>query len=66
MKTDADRRREIRTLWLARPEDKRGGNDVLVFHGWLEQQCPDLLQRTGGGDSFQQLRSDLHGLWNDE
>lgn len=63
--TDADRRREIRTLWLTRPDKQRTGNDVLIFHAWLEQNRSELLRRIGGGDSYQQLKSDLHGLWTD-
>jgi hypothetical protein len=53
-------------MWLARPDDKRTGNDVLIFHGWLEQHAAELLKRKSGRDSYQQLKSDLHGLWSDD
>ena len=65
MTADTERRRELRVLWFARPEGKQTGNDVLAFHGWLELNCPELLNRKGG-DSFQNLKSELHGLWKDD
>ena len=57
---DAERRPLLRKLWLERPEDKRTGNDVLAFYGWLEQNRPKLLKR-GHGDPYQQLKVDLGG-----
>jgi hypothetical protein len=51
-------------LWLQRPESKRSGNDVLMFHGELTREHPELLNDRHG-DSYQQLKSDLRGLVTD-
>jgi hypothetical protein len=61
-----EKRKKLRELWLdRRPETKRTGNDVLIFYGWLEKNCPELLTR-GQGDPYQHLKSDLSGLWENE
>ena len=62
---DAQRRQELRRHWLARPENRRGANDLLIFHGWLEENHPYLLKE-GTADPYQQLKLDLGALWNDE
>jgi hypothetical protein len=62
---DAERRRELRILWLQKPEDKRTGNDVLIFYGWLEENRPELLKARRYGDPYQSLKSDLADLWSD-
>ncbi|MBI4479080.1 MAG: hypothetical protein HY651_03555 [Acidobacteria bacterium] len=47
-------------LWLQRPLEKRTGNDVLIFYGWLETNRPDLVPVTRGGkDPYQALKSVL-------
>jgi hypothetical protein len=59
-----EKRAKLRELWLDRqPENKRSGNDVLIFYGWLEKNWPELL--TKGDDPYEQLKSDLSGLWKD-
>jgi hypothetical protein len=62
---DAQRRQELRRHWLARSEHMRTVNDLLIFHGWLEDNHPYLLKRDGG-DPYQQLKIDLGALWSDE
>lgn len=61
---EKDKREKLRELWLDRPEDKRTANDVLIFYGWLERNWPELLTRDHE-DPYQQLKSDLAGLWSD-
>jgi hypothetical protein len=39
-------------------------NEVMVFHEWLHENHRDLLPPPVGGDSFQQLRAELAGLWD--
>ena len=39
----ADRVAEVRRIWAERPVEKRNGNAVLIFHGWLVENRPDLL-----------------------
>jgi hypothetical protein len=35
---DKDRRSEVRSLWLSlQPENKRTGNDVLIFNGCFKR-----------------------------
>jgi hypothetical protein len=51
----------VRQLWLQRPENNRSGNDVLMFHGELTRDHPELLNGRHG-DSYQQLKVDLRGL----
>ena len=62
---DAQRRQELRRHWLALPESRRSTNDLLIFHGWLEENHPYLLKQ-GAVDPYQQLKLDLGALWNDE
>lgn len=60
-----EKRAKLRELWLDRqPENKRSGNDVLIFYGWLEKNWPELLTK-GEGDPYQHLKADLAGLWKD-
>jgi hypothetical protein len=62
---ESERIRMVRELWQERyPEGERTGHHVLLFNGWLEQNRPELLNRRHG-DSYQQLKSDLNGLWRD-
>jgi hypothetical protein len=39
-------------------------NEVMVFHGWLMENHRDLLPPPVDGDTFQQLREELRGLWD--
>ena len=38
-------------------------NEVTVFYNWLEANSPDLLPDEKDGDSYQQLKEELAGLW---
>jgi len=51
----------IRQLWVQRAEDKRSESDVLMVHGELTREHPELLNG-GHGDSYQHLKSDLRRL----
>jgi hypothetical protein len=62
----ADRVAEVRRIWADRPVEKRNGNAVLIFHGWLVENRPDLLAPERYGDPYQTLKSDLSGLWRDQ
>ena len=57
---DAERRAELMKLWLQHPLEKRTENDLLAFHGWLEQNRRELLKR-GHGDPYHCLSFDLAG-----
>jgi hypothetical protein len=60
---DAKRRREVRDLFLALPENERTGQlAALNFCHWLERNRPDLLVRRKGAP-YQHVKSDLSGLW---
>jgi hypothetical protein len=60
---DAMRRREVRELFLALPENERTWQmAALNFYQWLKNNRPELLVR-GKGDPYQHLKSDLSGLW---
>ena len=63
---DSERIRSVRKLWIERYVEKaqRTANTVLIFARWLKQKRPELLS-SRHGDPFQQLKSDLRGLWND-
>ena len=37
---DAERIRELKSLWLKRPENERTANHVLAFYGWLKENRP--------------------------
>ena len=55
----------VRQLWQERyKEAERTGWNVMGFHRWLELNRSELLNRKHG-DSYQQLKSDLRGLWRD-
>jgi hypothetical protein len=54
----------VRKLWLQRPESMRSENNVLVFHGELTMEHPELLNGRHG-DSYQQLKVDLRSLVTD-
>ena len=52
--------RRIIQRWLARPTDKRTGNDVLIFYGELETAgWPMLDDFSPNGDKYQALKSVL-------
>jgi hypothetical protein len=52
--------RRIIQLWLKRPEDKRTGNDVLIFYGELEKAgWPMLDDFRPKGNKYQALTSVL-------
>ncbi len=48
--------------WLKRPKGKRTENDVLAFHGVLQQARPDLLSFRAAGDKYQVLFSILRNF----
>ena len=50
-----------RQLWPQRAENKRSESDVLMFHGALTRENPELLNGRHG-DSYQHLKSDLRGF----
>jgi hypothetical protein len=52
--------RRIMHLWLKRPEDKRTGNDVLIFYGEMEKAgWPVLDDFRPKDDKYQALKSVL-------
>jgi len=59
MKKD-ERKAQLLSLWLQRPESRRTENDVLNFYGDMEREFPHLLNRHGG-DPYQNLKSELRG-----
>jgi hypothetical protein len=61
--TEADRRAQLITLWLERPEEERTDTGILFFYQWLEEHHPELLKR-GSGDPYQYLKADLTGHLN--
>lgn len=62
--TDADRRSQLLTIWLERPEEERAAETgPLNFYLWVTEHRPDLLV-TGRGDPYQHLREDLTGHFN--
>jgi hypothetical protein len=68
MKEDTEQLRvaRVRQLFAARyPHEKRTGNDVFAFFGWLEGHHPELLPKPAHGDPYQFLKSDLHELYKD-
>ncbi|MBZ5591339.1 MAG: hypothetical protein LAP39_03820 [Acidobacteriia bacterium] len=46
-------------LWLQRPQDKRTGNDVLIFYGEIFQTRPELLHPKRYGDPYEELKVTL-------
>jgi hypothetical protein len=62
-----ERRMAVRQLWLEQfSPERRTGNDVFRFYGWLYANRPELLPVTrAGADAYQALKSDLSGLWQD-
>jgi len=60
------RNRDLRELWRERPANERTMNDVLKFCGWLEQNRPELMPPSRYGDPYQQLKSILKGLIQEE
>jgi hypothetical protein len=62
---EAERRNAVVSLWLERPEQERVGILALQkFHVWLENNRPELLDRSAG-DSYQHLKTVLrdHITW---
>jgi|SoiMethySBSTD1v2_1073268.scaffolds.fasta_scaffold430898_2 hypothetical protein len=41
-------------------------NEVTTFYIWLEENGPDLLPPGNNGDSYQELKSELEGLWGNK
>jgi len=58
MKDDEPQTALVR-LWLDRSEDKCTEVHLMVFHGWLQRNRPELLSKRHFGDSYQNLKSDL-------
>ena len=57
---------QVRQLFTARyTNEKRTGNDVFAFFGWLQGHFPHLLPKPAHGDPYQYLKSDLNGLFTD-
>ena len=56
----AEVRRLFQLLFLGRPK----GKDVLTFYSWLSEKQPSLIPKRNG-DPYQQLKSDLSGLFTD-
>lgn len=54
----------VRRLFVDRFPGERTGEDVLAFYGWLCGHDRGLLPRANG-DPYQNLKSDLKGLWLD-
>jgi len=69
MKKDTEQLRvaRVRQLFTTHYPDleKRNGNDVFAFFGWLQGHYPELLPQPAHGDPYQFLKSDLHGLYKD-
>ena len=68
MERDAEavRLHRVRQLFEARYTKKRTQDDVLAFHGWLNERYPHLLRKsTNDGDPYHELKLDLHGLYNE-
>ena len=59
--SEAERVAQVRRLWQEREPKQHTTADGSIFHEWLEEHHPDLLNR-GKGDSYQQLKVDLKGL----
>jgi len=59
------RRNIVRALFVQIfPSGRRNENDVMKFHGWLQEHRPSLLPRLKAwGDTFQHLKNDLDGLY---
>jgi hypothetical protein len=53
-----ERLRQIIPLWLKRPQNKRTEDDVVIFYGWLEENRPEFLKRSGG-DPYRWLHAGL-------
>ena len=60
------RQHRVRQLFVARYPGKPPANDVLAFFGWLEGHYPELLPKEKQGDPYQHLKSDLHGLYDEQ
>ncbi len=56
---DDERQTALVRLWLDRSVDKRTEDHLMVFHGWLQRNRPELLSKRHFGDSYQNLKSDL-------
>ena len=56
---------QVRQLFVAQHPDpaKRTPTIVLLFYGWLERHCPELLPEGKHADPFQHLKSDLSDLF---
>ena len=54
----------VRTLFADTHPHRCTGKDVLRFYGWLEVHRRDLLP-AATGDTYQKLKSDLTGLYED-
>jgi hypothetical protein len=59
----AVRQARVRQLFVTRYPNKPTADDVVTFLGWLEGHYPHLLPQEKQGDLYQQLKSDLSGLY---
>ena len=57
------RRVRVRQLFTARYPNEPTTNEVSAFFGWLAGHYPHLVPREKQGDPYQQLQSDLQGLF---
>ena len=53
---DDERQAALIRLWLECTDNSRTGDHLVVFHGWLQRNRPDLLPFD---DAYQNLKSDL-------
>jgi hypothetical protein len=61
--TETMRRTRVRLLFDARLDKEHTENGVLKFYEWLLRRYPGLVPKPIQGDAYQQLKSDLAGLW---
>ena len=62
---EAPRRTRVRQLFTARHPEEATEDEVFLFFRWLQQRHPEMLPKRNHGDSYQDLRADLDGLYED-
>lgn len=63
---EAPRRARVRQLFMAgRNPEEATEDEVFLFFRWLQQRHPEMLPKRNHGDSYQDLRADLDGLYED-
>ena len=63
-KQDLARRNEVRRVFQTIYPNATAA-EVLTFYAWLEENSADLLPSSSQGDQYQQLKSELQGLFGD-